>query len=145
MRNEGWNQRTRQRAERLAIDTDAFLLIESHEPVAILPVADRLRERHVFRVGNVIGYAAAFEAGESRRQGDLGHQACVRSAMPDLYRFAEAVDQAFTAIDPVIDGRKAVKQRCARSAGFLNSLLSLLVAVMPRVGVDRGGQHIAIW
>src|SRR6516225_4154334 len=116
MRHEGWNQCARQRAERLAIDTDAFLLIESHEPVAILPMADRLRERHVFRVGNVVGYAAAFETGESRSQRDLGHQACVRSTMTDLHRFAEAVDEAFAAIHPMIDGRKAVQQRGARSA-----------------------------
>ena len=69
------HERAGQRSEGLAVDGHAVFLVQAREAIDVLPVGQGFPQGDILGIGDVVGDAAALEAGESAGQGDLGQAA----------------------------------------------------------------------
>ena len=69
---------------------DAVLLVRARQAIDVLPIGQDLSSGDVLRVGDVVGDAAALEAGEAAGQRDLGQQPGVGRAVADLDGLGDA-------------------------------------------------------
>ena len=97
------DQGTGQRAKRLTVDANAVLFVQTHQTVAVLPVANGFFQGDAFGVRDVVGDTAAFVAGEATGHGDFCQQARIRRTVANLDRFFQRFSHPAAGSNPVID------------------------------------------
>ena len=142
MGDAGGHQSAGQGAEGLTVDGDAVLFVDAGETVNVLPVADGLLDGDVLGVGQVVGDAAAFVAGEAAGVGDLGEETGVGGAVTDLHGDVQVLDDGAAALHTVVDGREAVQQAALSLHGLADAVLGLAMTVLTGVAVNGGGEEV---